>query len=444
MVRILIKQATIVSSFEQKVGDVLIEDSKIVRVDPVINEGSDQVIDAKGLHLLPGVLDPQVHFRDPGATWKEDLETGSRAAAAGGVTSFFEMPNTKPSTTTRQAMADKKSLAAQKSLVNYNFFIGATPHNLEEINAVENVCGIKIFMGASTGDLLVHRFEDLERIFAHGRRLIAVHSEDEETIRANKLKYKDSKDVMDHMHIRSVEAAVKSTQVALALSRQYQRRLHILHLSTADEIPLITEAKKHAPVTVEVCPQHFLLHAPDVYKRLGTYAQMNPPLRDLSHASALWKALVAGDIDMIATDHAPHTHEEKQQPFGEAPSGMPGVETSLPLMLNQVSKGLCSLQDVVRWMCEHPVLMYGVCNKGFVKPGYDADIVLVDMQKEKIIRNGQLQCKVNWSPYDGWNVQGWPVMTFVNGHVVFREGDFFEDIKGKEIEIKPQWEQDKL
>ncbi len=434
---LLIKNATIVSGASETSSDVLIENGKISRVGSDIPDSTGNILEATGLYLIPGALDPQVHFREPGQTWKEDLASGSRAAAAGGVTGFFDMPNNKPSAITADDIAAKKALAAEKSCVNYNFFIGATRDNLDELNAVDNVCGIKIFMGASTGDLLVSDRESLETIFANGERLIAVHAEDDDFINAQKPKYADSTDFADHQHVRSPEAALKATQLAVELSMRYKRRLHILHLSTADEVVFLDEKKGLGPISVEVCPQHFLLTAPEVYQRLGALAQMNPPLRTEEHATALWEGLVKGTIDCIATDHAPHTLEEKGQPFGKAPSGMPGVETSLPLLLNQVNLGRCKLTDVVRWMCENPVKLYGVQNKGFIKPGHDADLVLVDMGRSRTIRDDELHTRVNWSPYNGWETQGWPIMTIVGGQMVYREGDFFDEVRGSEIVIDP-------
>jgi dihydroorotase len=412
-----------------------LENGKISKLGQIDEKYAEQIIDASHLYLLPGALDPQVHFRDPGLTWKEDLRTGSIAAASGGVTSFFDMPNTKPSTITIEAMAERKRNAAGKCVVNYNFFIGATNTNLEVLNGVENVPGIKIFMGSSTGDLLVSDLKDLDEIFGNGSRLIAVHAEDDGIIDAAKEIYKYSTDFNHHQFVRPPEAALKATTLAVELSIKYQRRLHILHLTTEDEVRYLEIQKSKAPISVEVCPQHFLLSAPYVYEKLGAYAQMNPPLRDMKHGEALWNGLTQGVIDCIATDHAPHTHEEKANPFGSAPSGMPGVETSLPLMLDRANRGLCKLEDVVKWMCEKPVELYKVKNKGHIHVGYDADLVLVDMGKQKTIENGKLFTKVNWSPYHGWNTTGWPVTTIVNGHIVFQDGGIDESVKGREITI---------
>ena len=432
---ILIKNARCVSSSGIIKQDVLLRDGKIAQLGQIKASTAEKVIDGIHLFLLPGALDPQVHFRDPGLTHKEDLRTGSMAAASGGVTSFFDMPNTKPSTITIEAMSERKRVAAEKCVVNYNFFIGATNTNLEVLNGVENVPGIKIFMGSSTGDLLVSDTKDLDNIFGNGSRLIAVHAEDDEIINAAAEIYKNSTDFNHHQFVRPADAALKATTLAVELSIKYQRRLHILHMTTLDEVRYLEIQKSKAPISAEVCPQHFLLSAPHVYQKLGAYAQMNPPIRDKQHGEALWEGLVNGVIDCIATDHAPHTHEEKASPFGSAPSGMPGVETSLPMLLDRANRGLCKLEDVVKWMCEKPVELYKVKNKGHIKEGYDADLVLVDMGKKRSIENGNLWTKVNWSPYDGWTTQGWPVTTIVNGHIVFQDGEIDESVKGREVLI---------
>ena len=432
---ILIKNARCVSSQGIITQDVLLESGKISKLGKIADRYAEEIIDAGHLFLIPGALDPQVHFRDPGLTWKEDLRTGSMAAAAGGVTSFFDMPNTKPSTITIEAMAERKRVAAEKCVVNFNFFIGATNTNLDVLNKVENVPGIKIFMGSSTGDLLVSAVKDLDEIFGNGSRLIAVHAEDDDIINAAQATYKNSTDFNHHQFVRPPEAALKATMLAVELAIKYQRRLHILHMTTLDEVRYLEIQKSKGPISAEVCPQHLVLSAPSVYNKLGAYAQMNPPIRDITHSEALWNGLVNGIIDCIATDHAPHTHEEKAKPFGEAPSGMPGVETSLPLMLDRANRGMCKVEDVVKWMCEKPVELYKVQNKGYIREGFDADLVLVDMEKQKTIENGKLMTKVNWSPYHGWTTQGWPVMTIVNGNVVFNEGAIDDSVKGSEIII---------
>ncbi len=382
---------------------------------------------------MPGVLDAHVHFRQPGYEWKEDLRSGSMAAAAGGVTSFFEMPNTKPATIDSETLKDKKQLAAQHALVNYNFFIGATPDNLDELNKVKNVPGIKVFMGSSTGDLLVDQLEDLERIFKNGERLIAVHAEDEAIIQASKAKIGTDLHVSDHTRIRHPEAALKATKIAVQLAKTYQRRLHILHLTTHQEVAFLASENLFPLVTTEVCPHHLFFHAPEAYQSLGTLVQVNPPIRDKKHAQELWEGLTSGVINMVASDHAPHTQQEKQQPYGESPSGMPGVETMLPLLLDQVNQGKCQLQDIVKWLCEAPSACYGVKEKGKIEKGYDADLVLVDMNKASTVQGKNLHSKAGWTAYEGWTLKGWPLMTFVNGVRIYQEGTFFEEKAAQEV-----------
>jgi len=430
----LIRNAIVVLPQGMAQVDVAVHDGSITAIGKNLSHaGQEEIIDAEGLHLLPGIIDPQVHFRDPGAPHKEDLHTGSCAAAAGGVTSFLDMPNTKPTIITAELMDDKKAIAAQKCVVNYGFFMGATSTNLKELSRVKNVCGIKIFMGSSTGDLLVDDPDVLESIFATGRRLIAVHAEDESVLRDNQALFSGEHNVSVHPRIRDESAALRATELAVGLSLKYNRRLHILHLTTEEETRLLRRLPKDNRISTEVCPQHFTLSAPECYEKLGTYAQMNPPLRSARHARALWKALKDGIIDCIATDHAPHTHEEKKQPYGKAPSGMPGVETSLPLMLNRVNQGDCTLSDVVHWMSEAPARLYGILNKGCIEVGYDADLVLVDMKLKKTVQNGNLFTKVNWSPYHGMCFQGNPVQTFVGGKTVFANGKVNHDVRGTEL-----------
>ena len=392
-----------------------------------------EVVDAEGLFLIPGIIDPQVHFREPGADHKEDLHSGSCAAAAGGITSFLDMPNNNPPVTTRKRMEEKKQLAAEKSVVNYGFFIGATPDNLEELNAVENVCGIKIFMGASTGDLLVEDPDILESIFANGTKLIAVHAEDESILQANRKLMKDFDDVRVHSRIRDESAALSATKLAVRLSIKYLRRLHILHLTTEEECDFLRTLPREHHISTEVCPQHLMLTSPECYEHLGTKAQMNPPIRTKRHTVALWQALKDGIIDCIATDHAPHTLAEKEQPYGKSPSGMPGVETSLALMLDRVNRDLCTLPEVVYWMSESPAKLYKMHGKGRIEVGQDADLALINMSLKKKVTNGKLHTRVNWSPFDGMELQGWPVRTIVNGQTVFLNGEVNKSVRGKEI-----------
>lgn len=443
MSSMLIRGAQVVSPAGVVRADVRSENGVTLEVAPDISpRAGETVIDAIGLHLFPGVIDPQVHFREPGNTHKEDLETGSRAAAAGGVTSFLEMPNTNPPGTTAAMIRDKYALASTKCHVDFGFFIGATPDNLEELNSCPEACGIKVFMGSSTGTLLVSERKDLERIFATGRKLIAVHAEDDAMIKANKERLGDKATLQDHPFIRSPEAALAATRLAVELAKKYGRRLHILHCTTEEEADFLRKEKVEGLISAEVCPQHFLLTAPEVYGKLGTYAQMNPPLREARHGKALWKALVDGVIDCTATDHAPHTREEKDKGYPLAPAGMPGVETLFPLMLDRALNGHCSLPDLARWMCEAPARLYGMAGKGKVAAGFDADYVLADLASSRTIRNGELHTRVNWSPYDGWTLKGAVRKTIVRGKIVYDDGAMVPDGRGwgRPIRFAPEWE----
>jgi dihydroorotase len=414
-------------------GDVACDGNTIARIEPSLTLAARESIDAGGLLLLPGVIDPQVHFREPGAPQKEDLGSGSRAAVSGGVTSFLEMPNTSPPTTTQAALDDKLARAARKSMANYGFFIGATADNLDALNAASPVCGIKIFMGASTGDLLVDDPADLERIFANGRRLIAVHAESEQRIQARRRLYTGRTEPATHSEIRDNQCALAASQLALELSSRYRRRLHILHLSTHEEVELLRR-NKPPWVTTEVIPNHLFLNTKH-YATLGTLVQMNPPLRRPEDNAALWQALRDGVVDFVATDHAPHTLEEKRQPYPRSPSGMPGVETSLPLMLTQMAAGKCTLAEIQKWMCYGPAEAYGIANKGKILEGWDADLVLVDPERVRPVQNEHLHTRAGWSPYDGWQLSGWPLYTIVGGRIAFERGQFRADTRGRALEF---------
>ncbi|MDJ0728913.1 MAG: dihydroorotase [Crocosphaera sp.] len=413
-------------------GDILIEQGQIVQIAPEITVSSaTNIIDATGLTLLPGVIDPQVHFREPGLEYKEDLFTASCACAKGGVTSFLEMPNTRPLTTTQAAIDQKLHLASQKCLVNYGFFIGATAENLPDLLTANPVCGIKIFMGSSHGALLVSQAAQIEPIFAQGDRLIAVHAEDQARILQRRQEFAGITDPAIHSQIQDEIVALNATKLAVKLSRKYQRRLHILHLSTGIEAQFLRE-NKPSWVTAEVTPQHLLLNT-EAYEKIGTLAQMNPPLRSPDNNQILWQALLDGVIDFIATDHAPHTLEEKAKGYPNSPSGMPGVETSLPLMLTQAMAGKCSVSQVSHWMSTKPAEAYKIPNKGLIKPGYDADLVLVDLDNYCPVLREELQTKCAWTPFEGWNLTGWPVITIVGGNIVYERGKLNTEIRGKAL-----------
>lgn len=410
-------------------GDLSVEGGRITALG-VVPDDRGELIDARHLLIMPGVIDPQVHFREPGNTHKEDLSTGSRACAAGGVTSFLEMPNTHPPATDRAAVDWKLARAAETSLVNYGFFIGATPDNLEQLLAIDradDVPGIKIFMGSSTGSLLVDEPGALERIFSHGTKLIAVHAEDEARLKVRTAAFGSVSDPSMHAEIRDAEAARLASALALSLSERFGRRLHILHLSTAEEVELLrTRGKGQGRVTAEVTPQHLLLTSPEAYERLGTKAQMNPPIRAPEHSAALWRGLHEGLLDCIATDHAPHTLEEKARGYGKAPSGMPGVETSLAAMLDAAHRGLCTVEQVVRWMTDGPRRCYRIRGKGRLEIGADADLTLVDLELTRAIDDGPIRSRCGWNPFEGVKLTGWPVATFVRGEPVFRDGELIE------------------
>jgi len=414
-------------------GDVLTVDGKIVQIASHIErpQERDRLLNAKGLTLLPGAIDPQVHFREPGLEYKEDLFTASCACAKGGITSFLEMPNTRPLTTTQATLDDKLKRASEKSVVNYGFFIGATSENLPDLLNAHPTPGIKIFMGSMHGDLLVNQEEKLEAIFAQGKRLIAVHAEDQERINKRRQEFSGITNPAIHSTIQDNEAALLATKLALKLANKYQRRLHILHLSTGEEAELLRQ-EKPSWVTAEVTPQHLLLNISD-YHKIGTLAQMNPPLRSPVDNEILWKALLDGVIDFIATDHAPHTLEEKGKGYPNTPSGMPGVETSLPLMLTQAMQGHCSVQQVAHWMSSAIAIAYQIPNKGLIEVGYDADLVLVDLEKYHPVLREELLTKCGWSPFEGWNLTGWPVVTIVGGNIVFEEGKVNTNIRGKAL-----------
>lgn len=430
--RILISGATCVLPQGPARVDVLIEKGKILGIDPPRGVQVDETIHAEDLFLLPGVVDAHVHFRDPGLTHKEDLRTATRACAKGGVTSFLEMPNTKPLTITCERLHEKLALASEKSLVNYGFYLGATIGNLEELKSAQRTPGIKIFIGSSTGDLLVDDQQLLERIFAETTLPICAHCEDETTVRANTERLGGGSSYEDHSQIRDEAAAVIATKRAIDLALRHRHRFHVLHVSTAAETELFRDHQ--GLITAEVCPHHLFFNVDD-YERLGSLVQMNPSIKTAADNEGLWRALKAGRIQMIATDHAPHTVEEKQQPYPKSPSGLPAVENSLALMLDCVNAGICSLESVVHWMCDAPARVWDMVGKGRIAEGYDADLVLVDLGKKQTVRNQTQVTKCGWSPWDGVSLQGWPVRTLVKGHTVFLNGQFDETVRGSEIEF---------
>lgn len=435
MTKTLIKNAHVVLPTGVSKTSVLIADGRIADIDPAIQLGVDQVVDATGKYLIPGVIDDQVHFREPGLTHKEDLAHASRACAKGGVTSYLEMPNTNPTTTTQEALLAKLQLAAKSSIVNYGFYMGATPTNVAELKRAVRTPGIKIFIGSSTGDLLVDDQEALERIFAETTLPICAHCEDEGTVRRNGEKYKNSTDVADHSKVRDEEAAYVATKRALDLAFRHKHKFHVLHVSTARELELLRDHRNL--ITAEVCPHH-LFFSVDDYRRLGSLIKMNPSIKSKRDTELLWNALLDGDIQIVATDHAPHTLEEKALPYPKCPSGLPAVENYLALMLNQVNKGKCTIEQVVAWLSTGPAKIWNMVGKGRIEVGFDADLALVDMNLRRVIRNSEQETKCKWSPWDGVELQGWAVQTWVCGEEVYRfsEGkSVFADLAvGREIQ----------
>lgn len=399
--------------------DLILEDGKIAAIDPAAHSSVDSEVDATGLHVMPGVIDPHVHFREPGLTHKEDLTRASMACAKGGVTTFFEMPNTSPAAVTRELVAQKYELASRSSIVNYGFYIAATADNLEELQAATDIPGIKVFIGSSTGDLLVDQDEDLERIFAETTLPICAHCEHEATVQANAAKLGGGSRIEHHSEIRNTEAAILETTRATALARKHKHRFHVLHVSTEEEVPIIAD---HAGViTGEACVHHLLFNTDD-YERLGTRIQMNPAVKSKADNDGLWNALRDGRLQMVTTDHAPHTLEEKSQGYPKSPSGLPSIENSLALLLNSVASGRCTLEQVVHWMCEAPARVWDIVNKGQLREGWDGDIVLVDLEREHVVTDAEQITKCGWSPWAGETLRGQVLRTYVGGREVYRDG----------------------
>ena len=390
--------------------DLGIRDGRIAAIGSLVHERAAERTDVRGLHVLPGVIDSQVHFREPGLEHKEDLETGTRGAALGGVTSIFEMPNTKPATTTREAIEDKLRRAHGRTWVDHAFFVGAAADNaaqLAELERLPGCAGVKVFLGSSTGNLLVDDPQVLRAVLAHGTRRVAIHAEHEARLSARR-HLVDMEGAHPRLHPvwRDEETARLATEGVLGLAREMGRALHILHVTTADELPLLEQARDLA--TVEVTPQHLTLSAPTCYERLGTRAQMNPPIREERHRLALWQAVASGLVDVVGSDHAPHTLEEKARPYPQSPSGLPGVQTLVPLMLDHVHAGRLSLERFVDLTSAGPARVYDVASKGRIALGYDADLTIVDLNASRTIENQQMASRCGYTPFDGMRVTGWP------------------------------------
>ncbi len=425
---LVLKGGTVVNHDGEGARDVGVRDGRIAAIGAIEARQGGEVVDCRGLHILPGVIDSQVHFREPGPTHKEDLHTGSRSAVLGGVTAVFEMPNTNPLTVTAEAIADKLARAAGKGehfgmFCDHAFYVGAThgnPARLAELERLPGVAGVKIFMGASTGDLLVEDDAGVREVLAHGARRVAIHSEDEYLLREGKALAREG-DWTSHPEARSAEAALRCTERLIALARQTRRRIHVLHISTAEEIPLLAANKDI--VTAEILPQHLTLTAPDCYVRLKGLAQMNPPIRDARHQAGLWRAVIEGVFDVMGSDHAPHTLEEKARPYPASPSGMPGVQTLVPVMLTHVAAGRLTLARFIDLVCHGPQRTFGIAGKGRLAVGYDADFTIVDLKRRETITNDWSASKCGWTPFDGFEATGWPIGTIIRGRRVMWQGD---------------------
>lgn len=440
--RTLLRGATVVLPTGPQRLDLLLDGGRIAHVGVPAGARVDETLDLAGLHVFPGAIDDQVHFREPGLTHKEDLTTGSRAAARGGVTTFFDMPNVSPTTTTVVRLDEKLARAAEVCRVNYGFFIGATGQNVDELRRATRTPGIKVFIGSSTGDLLVDDQDALEHLFAETTLPITAHCEDEATVRANRAALlaeaaREGRALApeDHLRVRDHAAAARSAARALDLARRHRHRFHLLHVTSADEINLLRtfyEAPEHrALVTAEACVPHLWFSSND-YARLGTRLLQNPSVKHAADRDALWDGLRDGTLQIVATDHAPHTLEEKARPYPDAPSGMPSVENSLTLMLTKANVGACQLVDVARWTAEAPARVWGLATKGRIEEGFDADLAVVDLAARRTLRDAEQVTKCGWTPWDGVAVTADVVGTFVLGRRAYWQGRFDEGVRGAE------------
>ncbi|MEX0923402.1 MAG: dihydroorotase [Rhodovibrionaceae bacterium] len=417
--------------------DIAVKDGKIAGLGSFAKEDAGEVFDASGLTILPGVIDTQVHFREPGLEHKEDLESGTRAAALGGVTAVFEMPNTNPNTLDAAALETKLSRARGRAWTDHAFFLGAAAENAEALGELEwlpGCCGVKIFMGSSTGSLLVQDDETLLRVLQGGLRRCSVHCEDEYRLEARRSYSEAGNGPEDHPVWRDAETARVATERLLHLARRAGRRVHVLHVTTAEEVALLARNKDIA--TCEVTPQHLTLAAPDCYRELGTYAQMNPPIREGRHRDGLWEGVRQGVFDVVGSDHAPHTKEEKAKPYPGSPSGMPGVQTLLPLLLDHCAKGQLTLERVVDLTSAGAQRIFNIAGKGRIAQGYDADFTVVDLKAEREITGDWLASKCGWSPFEGKTVTGWPKATIIRGRMVVRDDELQDHAIGKPVRFQ--------
>ena len=434
MLDLIIKNGKCYIDKDLKDVDIGIQNSKIVKIGK-LDEDASQSIDASGLTVLPGCIDTQTHFREPGSTDTEDLASGSRAAIVGGITSVFEMPNTNPATTNKAEFQRKIDLAKNRMYCNHAFYFGATPTNqseLADLKGLDGCCGVKLFAGSSTGTLLVHKEEDIEKVFESTSKIVAVHSEDEDILNLRK-KLREKGNVHSHPIWRDEECAISSTRKIVKIAKRLGKKAHILHITTKQEIDFLSQNK--GDITFEITPQHLTMFAPDCYDKLGTYAQMNPPIREKSHYDRLWYAVRNNYNDTIGSDHAPHLKVNKDKEYPDTPSGMPGVQTLLPVMLNHVNDGKLTLVQLMNLVCENPAKIFGIVGKGYIKKDYDADFTIVDMNKIIEIKNEKIESKCGWSPFDGHKFKGTPVYTIINGEIKMKDGEILGEASGKPMKF---------
>ncbi len=430
---LIVRGGEVVNHAGRGLADVGVRGGKVIAVGDLGQASAGEVFDARGLTVLPGVIDSQVHFREPGLEWKEDLQTGGRSAVLGGVTAVFEMPNTEPTTTDPDALADKLNRAAGRMDCDHAFYVGGTHENarfLGELERLPGCCGIKVFMGASTGTLLVADDEGVEQVLLHVNRRAAFHSEDEYRL-AERRALARTGDWTSHEEVRDAESAIRSTQRLVRLARKVGKRIHVLHVTTAQEIDFLAANKDVA--SVELTPQHLTLTAPEAYERLKGFAQMNPPIRGIEHQNALWRGIEMGVADVMGSDHAPHTREEKARPYPASPSGMPGVQTLVPVMLNHIANGRLTLERFVDLTSHGPNRVFGLADKGRMAEGYDADLTIVDLKARRTIRHEDMANRAGWTPFDGMEVTGWPMATIIRGRVVMREDEVVAPALGKPV-----------
>ena len=435
MLDLIIKNGTCYIDDNLEKLDLGIQNGKISHIGNLREEKSKNTIDVTNKIVLPGLMDTQVHFREPGSVDAEDLHSGSRAAIVGGITSVFEMPNTNPPTTNFEEF-QKKINIGKRMYCNHAFYFGATAENyqlLEKLKDLDGCCGIKLFAGSSTGNLLVDKEDDIEKVFKHASKVVAVHSEDEEILKLRK-KLIENGNVKTHPVWRNEEVAISSTRKIVKIAKRLNKKAHILHVTTKEEVDFLSQNKGN--ITFEITPQHLTIYAPDCYDNLGSYAQMNPPIRDKSHYDRLWYAVRNNYNDTIGSDHAPHLKINKEKPYPNSPSGMPGVQTILPVMLNHMNNGKINLNQIVNFLCKNPVKIFGIKNKGYIKKNFDADFTIVDLKKEIEIKNENIESKCGWSPFNGYKFKGVPIYTIIGGDIKMQDGKIIGEPSGKPLSFK--------